>query len=420
MRARSSLHAAFPTAISAIAAIAALATTASPALAEDCTPPRVLFVVDASASMLQGIENTTKWEALVGAVEGVLATYPDAAQYGLMTFPGSGGKCAIGDVNIDVAPGTASQIVSKLGTLVIPADAATPAGQSLMKASTYGLITDPGYANYVVFMTDGYQYCYLNNGTACMTTSDCALMGVSPCPTCIPDQPDGCYCIQKWPVLGATALANAGVQTFVVGFGDKVNVKALNQTADAAGTPLPGCDPNANTPSCYYQATKPAELTAAFSTILQQVVVEKCVGACGIEGERTCTVNGWDVCDAPASTSCVSSCGTDGTATCIDDALTPCSSEVDCGGQGGQGGAGPVTSVGAGGEPSSGAVGGGGGTGITGISGDPEEDGACACRTTALGAGKDDARLGVALVLGMAALLRRRRSAIGYSKSTSP
>ncbi len=396
----------------AAAALTATVLAAPNVGAEECVPPRILFVVDASASMLQGIENTTKWDALVDSVEAVLATYPDAAQYGLMTFPGPGGKCAIGDVGIDVATGTAQQIVGKLAGLAIPSDAATPAGQSLMTASKYSLITDPAYANYVVFMTDGHQYCYLNGGASCVTASDCQLMGVSPCPTCIPDQPEGCYCVQKWPALGAQALAGAGVTTFVVGFGDKVNIKALNQTADAAGTGLPGCDPNASTPSCYYQATKPAELTAAFSTILQQVVIEKCTGPCGIEGERTCSANGWGACDAPPTVACMSSCGTEGTQTCVDDALMPCSSEIDCGGQGGQGGTTAVTTASAGGAGGAGTTGGDGGSGLTGIANDPEEDGACACRTATFSRG--DGRVGFAaawLVAGLALARRRPRAA---------
>jgi MYXO-CTERM domain-containing protein len=389
----------------------------SVAHAEDCTPPRILFVVDASSSMLAAIGDTTKWDAAQDAVATVLGTYPDSAQYGLMVFPGAAGQCATGEVKVDVAASTGSAIVAALANQSIPGNNQTPAGQSLMAASKYALITDPTYDNYVIFVTDGHQYCSVNSGANCVTASDCQAMGVSPCPTCKPDQPDGCYCVQGWPVLGAQALAGAGAKTYVVGFGEAVNFKALNQTAEAGGTALPNCDPDATVPSCYFQATMPAELTAAFAAIVQELVTESCFGACGIPGERTCTANGWSTCDAPDEVECVSSCDTPGTQKCVNDVLTECSSEAACGGNGG-GGAGGAGGVGGGGviggtggAAASGGTGpGGSGAGAKkGIS-SPEEDSGCGCRTASFGA-PSGGQLGGWLLtfgLGVAAVRRRR------------
>ncbi|MBI4700753.1 MAG: VWA domain-containing protein [Deltaproteobacteria bacterium] len=392
----------------------------SPARAdgEQCTPPRILFVLDASASMLTKIGNgpQTKWEAAQNAVHQVLATYPDGAQYGLMPYPGPEGQCDVGTVIVDVAAGAAKEIESAIAALDIPSDARTPAGQTLMAAAGYDLITDPGYENYVIFVTDGWQYCSYNGGTSCASAADCTLMNLSPCPSCNADpNADGCYCVQDWPVLGTKALADAGVATYVVGFGEQVNPKSLNKAAEAGGTALPGCDPQSSDPSCYYQATAPDELTTAFAAIVQEVVVEKCKGACGIEGTRTCTANGWSECDAPSTKSCLSSCKTEGTQKCVSGKLTECSSEVDCG-AGGTGGAGGGGGGGVGNAGGTGATGGGtggagnAGTGLSGDgkgSGDAEAEGGCGCRTApAAPARAVIALLGAALGLMLA---RRRR-----------
>jgi hypothetical protein len=386
------------------AAFAALASLAShpTAEAQECVPPRILFVVDASSSMLGEIDQTTKWEAAQAAVETVLNAYPSEAEYGLMLFPGAAGQCSTGEVKVDVAQGTGSQIVGALQSLFIPTNNQTPAGQTLMAASQYPLITDPGYANHVIFVTDGYQYCSVGGGTACATQSDCTAMGESSCPSCLPDTNDGCYCVQHWPVLGAEGLFSAGVATYVVGFGSSVNFQALNMTAFAGGTSTPGCDPMSDMPSCYFQATMPQDLTMALGQIVMQVVTDTCVGACGIEGEKTCTPSGWSECDSPDSVSCLSTCGTPGLQQCVGDALTECSSEIDCG-EGGAGGS-PTTST-TSGVGGSGAVGGSGDT--SNRDDDPGEEGGCACR--AAGGNSHSGQL-LWLALGAALGLARRRS----------
>ncbi|HMR75913.1 MAG TPA: VWA domain-containing protein, partial [Polyangiaceae bacterium] len=328
----------------ALATFLVAALGSSPAVAADCTPPRILLVVDTSTSMLgqipDGAATTTKWAAAQTAVKEVFKAFPDAAQYGLMVFPGKAGQCSTGEVLVDPASGTAASIEQTLQNLVIPANNQTPAGQTLMAASQYAKITDPGYANYVIFVTDGYQYCSVNSGAACASAADCTLMGVGTCPTCLPSQPDGCFCVQNWSALGADALSKAGVKTFVVGFGDNVNFQALNQTAQAGGTALTGCNPNATVASCYFQAQNPTDLKSALGTIVTQVVTSQCTGDCGISGTQTCTVTGWSPCDAPTTIACTSTCNTPGTQDCVSGALSQCSSESACnsGGAGGTSG----------------------------------------------------------------------------------
>ncbi len=312
-------------------AVSLLLLTSLDASAQDCVPPRILFVVDASFSMTNELMGVTKWEAAQSAIQAVLDAHGSSAEYGLMTFPGPAGQCSTGQVMVDVAAGTGDTILSTLAGMTLPGNAQTPAGQTLNAAASYAGITDPAHDNYVIFITDGYQYCSVESGTACATAADCTAMGVSPCPSCLPDATDGCYCVQDWTIRGASALADQGVNTYVVGFGDAVNFRVLNETASVGNTALAGCDPTSTMASCYYQATAPTELTTALSGIVQGVVTAECSNDCGLLGERTCTLAGWSECDAPSSVACTSSCDTDGTQECVDGSLTECSAEADCG-----------------------------------------------------------------------------------------
>ena len=426
------------------------------AVAQTCDPPRILFVIDSSSSMrddiTEGGVTVTKWQAAQDAVHAVLAAFGDAAQYGLMTFPGSTGGCTTGSIDVDVGVGTGPEIETTLAGLNMQLSRSTPAGQSLLAASTYAGITDPAFPNYVIFLSDGWQYCSIPTSSApvCVSSADCSLMGVDPCPTCnscqtvssdpaCSGQPaHGCFCVRTWPVLGVEALTAANVTTFVVGFGSQVDALTLNAAAAAGGTALAGCDATSPDPSCYYQATAPSGLNAALEDIVQQVVVDDCLGPCDIPGHRTCAAAGWSACDAPSTVSCTSSCGTTGVQECVDGSLTECDAVCPDAGTGDAGGAagagGSAASGGTGGEAAAGGTGGaaaaggsggsaatggtGGGTfdagtdsgtaaapgaGDTGESGD---DGGCACRTgRSTGSGSLLASLAVACL----ALLRRRR-----------
>jgi MYXO-CTERM domain-containing protein len=399
-----------PTFVGSLAVFAAGLCLASVADAQECIPPRILLVVDASSSMRTTIELSdppvTKWEAAQGAVQEVLSTYPDGAQYGLMTFPGQSSGCDMGEVVVDVGPGTATDIGQAMVTLLPPLTGSyTPAGQSLMVASQYAGLLDPLYPSYTIFVTDGWQWCSENADTTCVTQADCTFMGVTPCPTCNPGT-DGCYCVQDWPELGAQALSNAGVSTFVVGFGQSVNFSALNQTAVAGGTALPNCDPSSQQASCYFQATQPAELTGALSTIVQALVTEDCQGPCQIPGLRTCTAAGWSECDSPSEISCTSTCNTPGTQQCVNGQLTECSSEAQCGAGGAGGFGGTLPAGGSGPAGGTGPSGGSGPSGGAGVSDDPEAEGNCGCRL--LGQPSASPPFGVAL-LGLAAVVAARR-----------
>lgn len=353
---------------------------------EACRPPKILFVVDASASMLDPIggegesAELSKWEALAGAVSGLTSTHNGAALYGLTTFPGTAGGCAPGNMLIEPAAYNEEAINASIASLPIAPDAATPAGQTLMAASQYEGLLDPAFDNYVVFISDGWQYCSVASGgaPACSVPEDCSAMGVESCGTCNSCQigstkpecqgqnADGCYCVRNWPVLGVQALRDAGIKTYVVGFGAAVDALTLNQAAYAGGDPIPDCDPNSEAPSCFLSATSRTELGAALDKIMLRLTRSPCEGGCGLTGKKACTLEGWGACEVPEQVGCTSECGAEGVQQCVEGELTACSASCDPTGEGGAGGGG-----GAGGDPGTGGQGatGQGGQGLGGPGG---------------------------------------------------
>ncbi len=202
-----------------------------------------------------------------------------------------------------------------------------------MAAAQNEQLLDPSYDNYVVFISDGWQYCSIDNAAgapSCAAPTDCAAMGVEACQSCNACQQndssaacqgqnaDGCYCVRNWPVLGVQALADAGVKTYVVGFGDNVDATTLNQAAQVGGDTLPDCDPNSDEASCYLKASSPSELTSVLDKVMLRLTRAPCEGGCGIQGKRRCTLQGWSECLAPEEVACSTTCGTEGTQMCVD------------------------------------------------------------------------------------------------------
>jgi len=347
-------------------------------------------------------------------------------------------------------PQTGPDIQAELASLDMTGTRQTPAGQTLMAAAKNPGITAAGKRNYVVFVTDGFQFCSIDQPDgppACASSSDCSLMGVAKCPTCdacntqstLPacaGYADGCYCVQKWPILGVEALASAGVQTFVVGFGSSVDAKTLNAAAEKGGTAKAGCDPTSDSPSCFYNATLPSELNAALADIVQKVASESCTGECGIEGTRTCEASGWAECVTPPEIECTGPCGAKGKQRCVQGALTTCDAVCDDADEGSAGSSGAPGSGGSSGAASSGgtaaaggsaaasgAAGSNGAAGESGSTGDegagagesllsgPDtgDEGGCSCRATGRSTGfAGIAAIGLGLVAAMIPRSRRR------------
>ncbi|MBN2715243.1 MAG: VWA domain-containing protein [Deltaproteobacteria bacterium] len=217
-------------------------------------PTKVMILEDKSLSM----DDNNKWTLALEAINGMATAYDNDIQFGLDLFArasdtsdnntgrpdrnNNNASCAVGESVIhDVALGNADLIVDALSN-ASPSDA-TPL---LLAMRNY---TDPAYAplflggdgnRYLVVLSDGQDTC----GT------------------------DGVFSMQG----GATAaelaavtaqLAENGIKTIVIGFGQGVDPDQLNAIAAAGGTSF----------TEYLQASDGEELKAALSTIAEKVVV---------------------------------------------------------------------------------------------------------------------------------------------------
>ena len=240
------------TLVATLAAVAVLPLSGA-AQATECTPARTMIVLDKSSSMVTGtINGTPKWDIAVNALTGLGAAYESSIELGLMLFPDPS-QCAPGKLHVQPALGSAGAIGAALQSPPPDAGNWTPMAQTLDAALAEPSLMDATKPRYVVLVTDGWQWC---------SPYDPATRF------------DG--------VDSVAALKTAGITTFVVGFGDAVDALALNKMAVAAGTALPGCDPQGDSPSspnpCYFQADDPPALDAALDTIAVQVSAEVCDG----------------------------------------------------------------------------------------------------------------------------------------------
>ena len=245
------------------------------------TKPNFIILLDRSGSMdNSGGSGGSKWNVTINALDAALATYASQLNAGLKLFPTPGyGSCGVSN-GMDVPMGaTANQIISALYNTY--ASGATPMGSALQKsgniysnANNY----DPDAPRYVMVITDGKETCGWN------------------------------------PEAEVAALAQSGIETFVVGFGDGVDAGVLNNMAVEGGHAMPSS-------TQYYTANDSAQLEAAFDSILNVATQEVCDGidndcdgetdedvgtlscfhpTCG-EGVRQCINGAWGDCELPIS-----------------------------------------------------------------------------------------------------------------------
>jgi hypothetical protein len=207
--------------------------------------PNLLFVIDRSCSMTQELEgsNETKWEAAVAAITNVLSTYNTQINWGMTLFPDTvGSACTQGAIPVPLGSDNAATISSMLTAALGSNDplypdnpCVTPIDTGLEQAATDPGLADPTRKSYLMLVTDGAQASCSAGGSD--TGSENAV----------------------------STLESMGVNTFVVGFGSKVDTTFLNALAALGGEALSGSNK-------FYQADTAADLEQAFTTIGQSVV----------------------------------------------------------------------------------------------------------------------------------------------------
>lgn len=274
-----------------VASLPLVLTAGSASAADQCTPARVLVVLDKSSSMVTGtINGVTKWDTAADGLGTLLDQYQAKAEFGLMTFP-QPNQCGPGALNVAPALDNKASIISALGSPPPTSGNYTPMSQSLEAAANLSAMSVTG-PKHVVLITDGWQYCVpYDNAT-------------------------------RFDGVDAVAALNAkGITTWIVGFGGEVDALGLNKMAVAANTAKAGCDPTsedaAGANNCYFQVDNAQELLTALNTIAGSVSAETCDGldndcdgevdedltracsnACGA-GTETCNAGNWEGCTAP-------------------------------------------------------------------------------------------------------------------------
>jgi hypothetical protein len=212
---------------------------------------RVMLLEDFSTSMSQeGGQGRTKWSIAVDAIATMVGAYESSIAFGLDLFPsGSGGgggqaSCEVGDsVLVDVAFDNADTINNTLDGQFDNGLRATPL---LLAMSNF---LDPSYApdftngkagGYLVVISDGMDTCGTEGEfNQNLDLDDALLTDIT------------------------RDLLNAGIRTFVIGFGDGIDQGQLNAIAAAGGTPFDE----------YFNAQDEQQLNDALSTIGEAVVV---------------------------------------------------------------------------------------------------------------------------------------------------
>jgi Mg-chelatase subunit ChlD len=192
-------------------------------------PPDILIVLDRSLSMQLG----GRWVPSTTAVKMLTSQYDAQVQFGLMTFPSGNSVCDGGKLDVPVAAMNASAVNGFIDT-TLPTGF-TPTADTLRNAlEVLGdrKVTPDGApipAN-VLLVTDGEPQC--------------------------PGSPDQ----RQASVDAVTALSEAGIKTYVVGYELAVGAQLMNEMAQAGGTDK------------YYEVRNQQDLTAAFAEITKDIV----------------------------------------------------------------------------------------------------------------------------------------------------
>jgi hypothetical protein len=206
-------------------------------------PGDVLLVLDTSSSMIDEKIRTTgnsRWVDITAALDEVLPATDKEVSWGLMQFPGPGGPCVAGTVDVAVAPGSAQSIIQHYRANPPPTEVNyTPTRVSITAAGEWLAASPSSNPKYIVLATDGEPNCRGNtDGTAKDSQAADAI----------------------------AAVAEKGIPVFVVGIATAgVAIRTLDTMAVAGGRPRAAQSPK------YYPAEDGPEFVEAMRTISGQV-----------------------------------------------------------------------------------------------------------------------------------------------------
>ena len=212
--------------------------------------PNVLLEFDASGSMGATVDGTNKDRYQVGreAVASLLAGNTQKFRYGLELFGLGTDGCAVSDAACSYpSPSTCQSVQCEYNTAthintvlnVSSADGLTPTGPAMTRAVQRADMKDSSRKRFVVLITDGDPY-------GCSASSN--------------DYPEA--------LAALNAARTAGIKTYVLGFAGGTPSN-LNAMAQAGGTARNSSCTDAN--PCFYDASNPAEFTAALQAIVSAV-----------------------------------------------------------------------------------------------------------------------------------------------------
>lgn len=213
-------------------------------------PPDMLIVLDRSGSMSTPIDlfdpfGPTKWAVMKTALQTITEDMDQNIRFGISMFP-TDDLCGVAaGPGVPIALNNSGPIVTHMSQ---GPNGNTPAHLGLQDAiSVYQSITPNPAGRFVLFATDGIPNCGGN-----------------------PPVPDTAS--DSETVAAVTSLANMGINTFVLGFGDQFGlpVDTLNDAALAGGVPKPGGPPH------YYPAANAMELATALEQIAGGIIVPTC------------------------------------------------------------------------------------------------------------------------------------------------
>ena len=237
-------------------------------------PPDVLVVLDRSGSMNSAPSGSpagtpAKWPSMKSALTANVTAHQNEIKFGLLEFPTDDNCMATATPNVNIGLNTGAGFTNYFSSRT--ANGNTPAHIALAGALAYfNTIPVNTAGRYVVFATDGLPNCL--NG-------------------------DGNIGSRAETVQAVTNLFNAGIKTFVIGFGEFTGNDILNQAAVAGGVPKPGA-------TKFYSANSQAELDTALGAIAGGLIIPSCTftlaSAPPDPNDVTVTINGTAVPRSPS------------------------------------------------------------------------------------------------------------------------